>query len=118
MESHTGQKCLGTGQADVKPPPPQLISTSVQCGRVIHICSYEGRLGLSANSIVPHPPDTTLKEIFPVKTTAPHSGKSAGTAWRGQPVCSLLHADSGCWCSGCWSGGLRPSRSLASWKKK
>lgn len=49
------------------------ISTSVKSGSVINVCSYEGRLGLSADGVVPHPPDATLKERFPVKTTVTHS---------------------------------------------
>lgn len=40
------------------------IFTSVQRGGVVNVCSYEGRFSLSANSVIPHPPDTTLKEIF------------------------------------------------------
>lgn len=58
---------------------PQM-STSVECGGVINVCGDEGRLGLSANSIVPHPPDATLKEIFSVKTTGTHPGSERGTA--------------------------------------
>lgn len=64
---------------------PQL-STSVKSGGVINVCSYEGRLGLSADGVVPHPPDATLKERFSVKTTVTHSWSERRTAqvtaWR------------------------------------
>lgn len=64
---------------------PQM-STSVKCGGVINVCGDEGRLGLSANSIVPHPPDATLKEMLSVKT---HPGSGRGTAQAGRGELNL-----------------------------
>lgn len=47
------------------------IFTSVERGGVVNVCSYEGRFSLSANGVVPHPPDTTLKEISHTRSKLP-----------------------------------------------
>lgn len=36
--------------------------TSVKRGRVVDVGGDEGRLGLSAHRVIPHPPDATLEE--------------------------------------------------------
>ena len=42
-----------------------VILTSVKSRGVVHVCSYERRFSLSANSVIPHPPDTTLEQDYP-----------------------------------------------------
>lgn len=49
------------------------IFTSVERGGVVNVCSYEGRFSLSANGVVPHPPDTTLKEISHTRSKLPRA---------------------------------------------
>lgn len=62
-------------------------STSVKCGGVVNVCGYEGRLGLSANGVVPHSPDTALKEIFHRRSKLAQTERYSGIVSCGEPVC-------------------------------
>lgn len=103
--------------------------TSVKRGRVVDVGGNEGRLGLPAHRVVPHPPDATLEgEAAQGHDWLRRGGGLLGgwaTGERGgglacgiEPVCWPWLYDSGCWCSGCWSAVPRPSPSRASWRRR